>query len=68
MNKILQREIGDLRLSRVVELIWQTPAREFFRTTSDQNWINHQNRLAAEGAYVPENGNLIIPMQSYAGA
>lgn len=63
--KAKQRDIGDLHLSRVIELTWSVSAREFFPGTSEEDWSEHRDWLSAEGGYDLDSESIVLPMQSY---
>lgn len=59
-----QRAVGNLRIARVIELVQDFPAREFFPDTSEEDWTPHRDWLIAQGALTADN-NILLPMQSY---
>ena len=59
------RRVGDLAIARVIEMMFPTPAREFFPKTRDEDWTPHREWLAAEGAYDLATGDVLLPVQSY---
>ena len=60
-----QRAVGNLQIARVMELVQDFPAREFFPDTSEQDWVPHRDWLIAEGALIAETDSILLPMQSY---
>ena len=59
------RNIGELTISRVMELTQPFPALEFFPDSSEEDWVPHREWLSKEGGYDLATGNIILPMQSY---
>ncbi|MDH3452533.1 MAG: MBL fold metallo-hydrolase [Gammaproteobacteria bacterium] len=59
------RQLGDLQISRVMELTQPFVGREFFPDTSEADWAPHREWLAAEGAYDLSTGSILLPIQSY---
>jgi glyoxylase-like metal-dependent hydrolase (beta-lactamase superfamily II) len=60
-----ERALGNLRIARIMELVQEFPAREFFPDTTDDDWIPHRQWLADEGAYDLRSNAIVLPMQSY---
>lgn len=58
------RQLGDLRLRRVVESIWTADVSFLFEETSREFWEPHLGWLAPHGFDV-KNWKLRMPMQSY---
>ena len=59
------RKIGDLTISRVLELTQSFPALDFFPETNEDDWAPHLDWLKAEGAIDAATGDILLPMQSY---
>ena len=59
-----QRAIGNLQIARVMELVQDFPAREFFPDTTAQDWAPHRDWMIADGALTADD-NILLPMQSY---
>lgn len=59
-----QRAIGNLQIARVMELVQDFPAREFFPDTSAEDWTPHRDWMMADGALTTDD-NIMLPMQSY---
>ena len=60
-----QRGIGNLSIGRVMELMQDFPAREFFPDTTPEDWAPHREWLIAEGALTADTDSILLPMQSY---
>ena len=60
-----QRSIGDIRVARVIELVQDFPAREFFPDTTEDDWAPHRDWLIEEGALTADTDSILLPMQSY---
>ncbi|MCB1744105.1 MAG: MBL fold metallo-hydrolase [Gammaproteobacteria bacterium] len=60
-----QRRIGDLQISRIIELSQPFPGLEFFPDTTEEDWAPHREWLSEQGGYILESGEIILPMQSY---
>ncbi len=60
-----RRCVGDLQISRVMELTQPFPAREFFPDSTEEDWAPHREWLAAEGAYDPTGDAILLPMQGF---
>ena len=65
MSQIKHRTVGNLQLSRVIELMQEFPAREFFPDTTVDDWAPHRDWLVADQALNPATDSIILPMQSY---
>ena len=62
MNK---RAVGKLQIARVIELVQDFSAREFFPDTEEADWAPHRDWLVEEGALIRETDSILLPMQSY---
>ncbi|MEM7250201.1 MAG: MBL fold metallo-hydrolase [Pseudomonadota bacterium] len=60
-----QREIGNLRIARVQELIQPFGRFDFFPDSTEEDWAPHRDWLIAEGALTPNGEDIVLPMQSY---
>jgi glyoxylase-like metal-dependent hydrolase (beta-lactamase superfamily II) len=60
-----QRAVGNLKIARVLELVQDFPAREFFPDTTEQDWVPHRDWLIADGALTAQTDSILLPMQSY---
>ncbi len=60
-----QIRVGDIAISRIYELTQPFPATEFFPDTPLQAWTPHLDWLIAEGAFLPGENSIVLPMQSY---
>ena len=59
------RAIGNLKIGRIIELVQDFPAREFFPDTTLEDWAPHREWLIAEGALNSATDSILLPMQSY---
>ncbi|NKC10905.1 MAG: MBL fold metallo-hydrolase [Gammaproteobacteria bacterium] len=59
-----RRTVGDIEIGRIIELVQDFPALEFFPDTSQDDWAPHREWLRAEGALTGSH-NILLPMQSY---
>ncbi len=62
--KIQERPLGDLRITRAVEMIMEFDPLKFFPDTSAAQWDEHRHWLQPR-AMNPENSALLLPCQSY---
>tara|TARA_Y100001934_G_scaffold278222_1_gene378921 strand:+ start:9022 stop:9900 length:879 start_codon:yes stop_codon:yes gene_type:complete len=60
-----ERNLGDIRIGRVIELTQDFPAREFFPDTVDADWAPHREWLIRDGALTADTDSILLPMQSY---
>jgi glyoxylase-like metal-dependent hydrolase (beta-lactamase superfamily II) len=58
------RQLGDLQISRVLEMIMPFDSRAFFPEVTAEQWQPHLEWLAPDGFDVA-TGELLLPMQSY---
>lgn len=58
------RLIGDLKLSRVLEMIMPFERKKFFPDNTDEDWAPHRSWLEPD-ALDPATDSLMLPMQSY---
>jgi glyoxylase-like metal-dependent hydrolase (beta-lactamase superfamily II) len=65
MSQIKQRAVGNLAISRIIEMEQDFPAREFFPDTSEADWAPHRDWLIEEKALIAASDSILLPMQSY---
>ncbi len=58
------RLVGQLKLSRVLEMIMPFERRKFFPDNTDEDWEPHRSWLEPD-ALDPATDSLLLPMQSY---
>ncbi len=58
------RQVGDLNVARILELITPFDPLVFFPETTPADWAPHESWLKPK-AMAPVNGALLLPMQSY---
>ena len=58
------RSIGKIRIGRVIEMVQDFPATEFFPDTTVEDWVPHREWMREEGALTASD-DILLPMQSY---
>lgn len=60
-----ERQLGALRIARVMEMMQPFPAQEFFPDSTPEDWAPHLDWLEAEGGFERASASIMLPMQSY---
>jgi len=58
------RNLGEIKISRAVELVMEFDPLVFFPATTADDWRPHESWLKPNGMH-PETGHLLLPCQSY---